>query len=57
MMIDGTAGGIGRTGQTEFKTGIDDMIYGEKYNRIASRMEELKTRGPAILATIAEIPA
>jgi DNA invertase Pin-like site-specific DNA recombinase len=34
------------------KTGIDDTIYGEEYNRIASRMEELKSNRSSV--TVAE---
>lgn len=35
------------------KTGIDDTIYSDEYNRIASRMEELKTKRSSV--TVAEI--
>jgi hypothetical protein len=35
------------------KTGIDDTIYGEEYNHIGGRVEELKSKRSSV--TVAEI--
>ncbi|MPN31435.1 hypothetical protein SDC9_178909 [bioreactor metagenome] len=55
-MIDGELqerqGELAALVKLNLKTGIDDTIYGEEYNRIASRMEELKSNRLSV--TVAE---